>query len=134
DLVKRCLELPRILVHRELLHYRIDHHERQSVNEALFGDVLGFQQTGPCRICLRTQWPSCRCNRNCGHRGGTKEITLAQHLYLTKNAGRHTPIEDGIYQKSPGYSLPTILPLGSIAPSRSSASGTFRKCRSVRLG
>ena len=43
DLVERRLELAGLRVHGELVHHRVVHHERQAVDEAFLGDVLGLE-------------------------------------------------------------------------------------------
>ena len=78
DLVERRLELAGLRVDGELVHDRIIHHERQAVDEAFLGDVLGLDDAG---IALRHQeaWP---CNRGArgDRRGGAKQISFRQHL------------------------------------------------------
>ena len=46
DLVERTLVLPGILIHAELVHDRVVHHDRQTVDEAFLGDGLGFLDGG----------------------------------------------------------------------------------------
>ena len=48
DLVERRFELTRLLVDRELVHYRIVHHERQSINEPFLRDGLHLRNARPC--------------------------------------------------------------------------------------
>ena len=45
DRVERRLVLPGVLVHGELLHHRVVHHDRQAVDERFLGDGLGFGDT-----------------------------------------------------------------------------------------
>ena len=81
DFVERRLELPRIPVHGELLHHRVVHHERQAVDEAFFGDVLGLQQAGPLGFVLRKcRGGLRRRGGERGHRGRANQVAFRQHL------------------------------------------------------
>ncbi len=42
DLIERCFVLAGVLVHAILVHHRVVHHDRQTVDEAFFGDRFGF--------------------------------------------------------------------------------------------
>ncbi|MCY1223907.1 hypothetical protein D9M72_360470 [compost metagenome] len=70
NFVERCLELPRVSVYGILLHDGIVHHERQAIDEAFLGNVLGLDDAG---IALRHQqaWPRNR-GASGDHRGGSK--------------------------------------------------------------
>src|SRR5450755_1655715 len=43
NLIEGCLELTRVRVNGELVHDRVIHHERQSVNEAFLGDGFSLR-------------------------------------------------------------------------------------------
>jgi hypothetical protein len=79
DFVERSLELPRVPGRGELLHDRIIHHQRQAVDEAFLGDVLGLHQVGPFGLVLRDCRGGLRHRGGeCGHRSRTKQIALRQ--------------------------------------------------------
>jgi hypothetical protein len=42
ELVEGRLELAGLRVHRELIHHRVVHHQRQTVDEPFLGDRLGL--------------------------------------------------------------------------------------------
>ena len=80
DFVERRLELPRVPVDGELLHDRVIHHQRQPVDEAFLGDVLGLQQVGPIGLVLRERRRGLGGGDGQGRdRNGEKQVAFRQH-------------------------------------------------------
>jgi hypothetical protein len=110
DLIERSLELPRVPVHHILVHDRIVHHDRQTVDEAFLCDRfgLGGWSRAECSPCwarsrrARTILPLGLAKHR-GHRGCFARVNRLHQLVVT------APSKAKIKMYGPGWSGRILL-------------------------